>query len=219
MNGPAKKVANKPWSAPALITNPLEATPIKATLTPREQQELATLETVIRSGWQTFLEVGDALAQVRDRKLYRDKYNSIEEYCQQEMGFSRPYAYNLMNSAEVSQQLSSIEDIGVKPVNEAQCRELISVPEDKRVAAWRGALKLAGGKPVTAKIVHQAAARFKPRKVGPVAKAATKTTAPWPDLRPAFKLIDVIEKLGGDNKPLLAKVQALRICLRKIGGK
>ena len=219
MNGPAKTVADKRWTAPALITNPLEATPIKATLTAREQQELATLERVIRSGWKTFLEVGSALARVRDGRLYRDKYNSIEEYCQQEMGFSRPYAYNLMNSAAVSQQLSSIEDIGVQPINEAQCRELISVPEDKREAAWRGAVKLAGDKPVTSKIIHQAAAPFKSRKVGQAAKAATKATAPWPDFRPAFRLVDVIEKLADNNKALVANVKALRICLRKIGGK
>ncbi len=90
------------------------------------------LEAVIKSGWKTFLEVGAALTQVRDQKLYRDKYGTFENYCLGELGFSRPYAYNLMGSAEVSKQLSSIEDIARKPLNEAQLRELIPVPEEKK---------------------------------------------------------------------------------------
>jgi hypothetical protein len=83
------------------------------------------------------------VTKVRDRKLYRDTYGTFENYCLIELGFSRPYAYNLIGSAEVNKQLSSIEDIGHKSLNEAQLRELIAVPKAKRVNALKSALGLA----------------------------------------------------------------------------
>jgi len=209
----------KQWTVPAMIPNPLVAPPAGSTLTGEQQQELARLEAIIRSGWQTFLEVGSALAKVRDDRLFADKYGTIEEYCLNELGFSRPYAYNLMNSAEVSKQLSSIEDIKIKPLNEAQCRELISVPSEKRPEAWRDVLKLADGKPLTAKFVHQAVAKYKTNGTGKPSRLATKPAANALDLKPAFKLLGDIGKLAVKNKPLLAKVAALRTYLKSLGGK
>lgn len=186
-------------------------------LSPAEQAELTRLEAVIQKGWTTFLEVGSALLKINADRLYRIQYATFEDYCHDRLGLSRPYAYSLIGSAEVSEQMSAIADIRVKPLTESQFRELIPVPEEKRVAAWKGALKLAGDKPVTAKIVRQAAAVF--RKAGKPGKAPKPTPAPLPRLKPAFKLIDDIEKLAGKNKPLLAKVAALRKCLQSLGGK
>jgi len=199
-----------------LLGNVLESTPLKSLLTAAEQTEKQDLETAIKSGWKTFLEVGSAVAKIRDKKLYRNEYETFEEYLLNELGYSLPYAYSLIGSAEVNAQLSAIAEITVKPLNEAQFRELIPVPEAKRVAAWKSAVKLAGDKTVTAKIVRQAASAFKPRKTGKVTK---KPTPPGVNLKPALKLIDDIEKLADNNKPLLAKVAALRECLQRIGGK
>ena len=123
-----------------------------------------------------------------------------------------------MGSAKVYEQLSSIEDIRVKPLTESQLRELISVPEGKRVAAWQGAVKLAGDKSVTAKVVRQAAAVFKAKKTGKPARLAKHPLAPAPNLKPAFKLIAEIAKLAGKDRRMLAKVAALRKCLQGIGG-
>ena len=213
-NGPAKSEAK--WTTPALITNPLDATPVKATLTAKEEQELATLEKVIKAGWKTFLEVGTALAKVRDKGLFRDKFGSFEEYCQAELGFSRPYAYNLIGSATVSNQLSSIADIKIQPVNEAQCRELISVPKDKRVEAWKNAVKEAGEKPLTAKVIHQAVAKFKPK---PAKKAKVVKKTQRLNVKPGLKLIEAMEKLAdSDNTDaLMKKLAELRKWLEKAG--
>ena len=177
---------------------------------------MATLETVIKSGWKTFLEVGTALAKVRDKGLFRDKFGSFEEYCQAELGFSRPYAYNLIGSATVSNQLSSIADIKIQPVNEAQCRELISVPKDKRVEAWKNAVKEAGEKPLTAKVIHQAVAKFKPK---PAKKAKVVKKTQRLNVKPGLKLIEAMEKLAdSDNTDaLMKKLAELRKWLEKAG--
>jgi len=71
----------------------------------------------------------------------------------------------------------------------------------------------------TAKIVHQAAAKFKPKWIGKPSQAAKKSPTQMPNLKPAFKLIGEIEKLGVRNKPLLAKAKALRTCLLGLEGR
>ncbi len=158
--------------------------------------------------------------EIQKGKLYRDRYETFEDYVKEQLDMSRSHAYNLISSTEVFDDLSAMADIGIKPSNERQIRSLIALPKDKRATAWKGALKLAGGKPLTAKIVHQAAAEFKPRNAGKPAKTAKKPAlAPRLNLKPAFKLIDDIEKLASKDERLLAKVTALRECLQSLGGK
>ena len=146
-------------STPVANTS-LETTNAETKLTEAEEKELLNLEGVIKKGWSAFLEVGRALVTISEKKLYREQGATFEQYCRQKLGLSRPYAYNLIGSARVNEQMSSIEDIQVKPATESQFRELLSVPEEKRVEAWKEAIKSAGDKPVTAKIVHEAAAPF-----------------------------------------------------------
>jgi hypothetical protein len=133
-------------------------------LTREQGAELEKCEGIIRKGFGTFLEVGAALAQIRDEKLFLGKCETFDQYWRKELGISRSYAYNLIGSAEVSKQMSAIEDIDVKPLNEAQLRELIPVKEGKRVDAWKKAVELAGDKPVTAKIIRKAAEKYRTRK-------------------------------------------------------
>lgn len=103
--------------------------------------------------------------KIQKSRLYRDGYATFEVYCRDRLGISRPYAYNLIGSAEVFEDLSSIEDIPSKPANEAQTRHLIGLPKENRIAAWKIALERAGGEPVTAKLVRDVAVKFKPDKL------------------------------------------------------
>ena len=48
----------------------------------RDDERLAELEKVIAKGRKTFLEVGRALMEIRDTRLYRREYSGFEEYCQ-----------------------------------------------------------------------------------------------------------------------------------------
>ena len=216
MSGPAKDGTQ----TRALLGDVLAPGPLHSALTPPQKKELETLESVIEGGWKTFLEVGEALAEVRKKGLYRD-YGTFDEYIKNKWGYSRSYAYNLIGSAEVNEQLSSIEDIKDKPLNESQLRELIPVPEAKREEAWKSAVKLAGDKPLTAKIVHKAAQRFKPRKKEKTGKA--KLTKPVAgrriNLGPALKLVEEAEGMAKGNDPLLSKLGALRELLQKLADK
>lgn len=71
---------------------------------------LADLERVIERGLAMFIEVGDALAQIRDRKLYRDTHDTFEAYCEERWGLKRTRAYELMQAAGVARLVSEISD-------------------------------------------------------------------------------------------------------------
>jgi len=55
---------------------------------------LADCEAVIRRGLNSFIEVGEALMEIRDNRLYREKgFGRFEDYCQQEWGWKHSHAY------------------------------------------------------------------------------------------------------------------------------
>jgi len=183
-----------------------------------EVEELERCETVIRKGWGTFLDVGRALATIRDKGLFKGKYDTFDLYWKRELGVSRSYAYSLIESAAVNDQMSAIADIGVKPLNEAQLRELIPVKEDRRIDAWKRAVELAGDKPITAKIVRKAALKFKPRRSG---KAKIKRAGVVKiDLEPGLKLLAKVEKAAEQNKDqaILKELAGLREWLEELAG-
>jgi hypothetical protein len=86
-----------------------------------EATRLAELEQAIERGLQTFVEVGEALREIRDSRLYRQDFGSFEGYCRERWGFSRPRAYELIQGADV---VSGIPDTAPAPATVGQAREL-----------------------------------------------------------------------------------------------
>lgn len=141
-------------------------TAVERVLTEPERYRLADLEETIGHGLQTFVEVGTALAEVRDSRLYRAEWDTFENYCDARWGLERSSAYRLIEAASV---VSAIADTGasVLPSNVAQTRELAAVPEPDRAAVWAKVNEATGGKP-TAAAVREAA---RPPVPDPVAAA------------------------------------------------
>jgi len=169
------------------------------------------LESIVKNGWSNFLVVGRALIKIRGKKLYWEDFGNFETYCRDRLGISRQYAYNLLDSTEVYDDLSAIADISKKPANEAQARPLIAVPKAKRVIVWNMAIAEAGDQPITAKIVKRLAAPFIPngsRKNGLTKK---KSTPRHPKLQVALKLLAKIEALPTAKEilPMLAELRLL----------
>ena len=103
-------------------------------------------------GLATFVEVGRALAEIRDQRLYRASHRTFEEYCHERWLLSRTRAYRLIDAAAV---VSPIGD-GQPPKNEAQARELVPLlreDEQEVVEVWRD-LRAEFGHDVTAKRVR-----------------------------------------------------------------
>jgi hypothetical protein len=55
-------------------------------LTSSELEDLDRLETAAQQGWSTHLAVGSALAEIRDRQLFRETHATFEEYLHQRWG-------------------------------------------------------------------------------------------------------------------------------------
>ena len=51
-------------------------------LTPAESKLLSTLERKIGKGLKVFVEVGEALAAISDKRLYRQTHGNYADYCQ-----------------------------------------------------------------------------------------------------------------------------------------
>lgn len=64
-------------------------------LSPSEIENLNRLEAVAQNGLQTYGEVGDALAEIRDRQLYRDSHSSFEAYARERWGVNISNAHPL----------------------------------------------------------------------------------------------------------------------------
>lgn len=111
-------------------------TTIQNELSLAERAELRQLETVISRGWQTFIQVGEALSQIHEKRLYREDFRTFEEYCQKVWQWSRQRAYQMMDGAKTARVM---EEVGVPVVTERQARELkpvaklvVSAPAEQR---------------------------------------------------------------------------------------
>lgn len=70
---------------------------------------LAELEALIQGGLRTFIEVGRALLEIRDRRLYRDAgYTEFDTYCRQRWGWTEGYATRNIQAAQPTEASSLI---------------------------------------------------------------------------------------------------------------
>lgn len=130
-------------------------------LTKNEQERLTSLETTIERGKSAFIEVGQALAEIRDLKLYKATHKSFEVYSQDRWGFTDRHAKRLIESAKIVEEVRG-GPIGHVPSNEAQARELADVEPERRQEVWKEAVSRAPvddkGKPkVTASLIREVA--------------------------------------------------------------
>lgn len=130
--------------------------PLSEIITLEESRRLVELEEVIERGIKTFMAVGEALAEIRDGRLYRISHATFEDYCNEEWQMTRANASLLIGAAKVGENLSTIVDIP-KPVRESQARQLTRLPEpEQQREAWTAAVESAGGEQPTAKQVEAA---------------------------------------------------------------
>jgi hypothetical protein len=102
---------------------------------------LKELERVIERGKQTFVDVGLALAEIRDSRLYRKDFSTFEEYCQSRWGWNASRSRQLISSAQAVSSMESVTAVtlGQKSVeSERHARELSKVKNPVlRSQVWR----------------------------------------------------------------------------------
>lgn len=119
-------------------------------LTASEQVRLYQLESAIDAGLRTFVDVGNALLEIRDGRLYRLSHGNFEDYCRERWGMSRIHAHRLIDAATVADNLLPIGNI---PTTESQARPLTVLEPAQQREAWQRAIETApNGKPTAAHV-------------------------------------------------------------------
>ena len=107
-------------------------------LTQNEKILKEKLESVVENGIEQFLRTGAALAELRNKRLYRTEFGTFEAYVQIRFGLHRSRVDALIRSSSVAQ---SLLDHGVEfspTTNEASVRPLCGLPDndDLRAEVW-----------------------------------------------------------------------------------
>jgi hypothetical protein len=149
----------------------------------REEARLEELEKTIAKGQKTFVDVGLALAEIRELRLYKREYSNFAEYCREKWGWTRQHAYRLIEAAPVAKCHQLV-------TSEGAARELAKVdPEDRAEVVEAIAGK---GKPVTAAAIKR---HLPPPPVAaPLANGErrARSDAPYPAPPPA----EVVDSTG-----------------------
>lgn len=142
--------------------------PVKP-LSAQEELRLGQLEKVVVENFRTFVQVGQALAEIRERKLYRLKAMTFEKYCKDLFDIAKSRAHQLMDAAVVVQNFhncgSFVEGSQLLPVNEAQVRPLAKLNAEQQVAVWKAALDSAPNGKVTASHVNKVVKKYLGEKI------------------------------------------------------
>lgn len=98
--------------------------------TDRRAARLLELESVIERGLPIYVEVGLALREIRDKKLYEPKYGqvSFDSYCQKRWGFHDSRARQLIGAAEVAETLKTVTVVTLS--TERIAREFVPLKHD-----------------------------------------------------------------------------------------
>ncbi len=114
---------------------------------------------------RAFFEAGKALAELRDRRLYRSTHKTFEEYCRERFGHSRRQSYLLMDAAVVFDNLVEICDQfdHKLPTAEGQVRPMTKLQPQEQQEVWLRAVELSGGKIPTGRIVKDVVQRIMER--------------------------------------------------------
>ena len=157
-----------------------------------EALDLKACEETIRSGWAAFVAVCEALLKIREGRLFRERFETFEEYSRQQWQFGKSHAYRLVNAAKVIRLLSPIGEKFL-PTCESQIRPLVGLTEEQANLAWRNALEDAGEKPLTARLVQRHAAAVDPeRKAKPRTGRKSRRRALAEIKRTLAELVDLV---------------------------
>ena len=124
-----------------------------------ERTRLQELESIVEHGLQTFYEVGKALDEIREHKLYRETHKTFESYCLDNWGIGRRTADRFIAAAQV---IEILRPIGLKiPTKENQVRPLTGLPPELQLEIWQEALELSpNGMPTGAAVQRLVDQRF-----------------------------------------------------------
>ena len=167
-----------------------------------ERSELLQHEQVIEHGLKTFVDVGNALLAIRDKRLYRDRWGTFEEYCNDRWGYTRMRASQLISAAEVTTNLN-VNNCLQMPVTESVARPLTKLDPELQPVVWQKAVETAPNGKVTAAHVTATAKTFvapAPVNLQPIpASEIVRTEMRFVPAKPFSELDTMVDEAEGNE--------------------
>jgi hypothetical protein len=96
----------------------------------------------------SFIAVGKALLTIRDRRLYREKFDTFNNYCKEKWELERTYAHRLINGFLVVANLvlprgNLYTPCEIQPIYEKQVRPLCVLEPAQQCEVWEEAVRTA----------------------------------------------------------------------------
>ena len=156
------------------------------------EKRLTELEGQVRRGLDSFVQVGNALAEIKNRNGFMlRECKTFDEYCAKTFGFSERNGYRMIAAAETAKKIEAA--VGERPRNEASARELKVVAHDpKLIEKVNDRLKKTGQTmaTATAEKIHEIVEKVKPQ-------SKPMFEEPKPEKKPAMPMIsDTCPKCG-----------------------
>lgn len=162
-------------------------------ITIQESARLIELEDIIERGVKTFIHVGEALAEIRDKRLYRIQYETFEAYCKDEWEISRQSAYDLIATSKVA---ANVQEVG--QITREQARPLAALKEPaQQREALASATKASGGNPTVTHV--EAAVEEIKNKVNRLDPAQARSL---PEIQLSKEGQAAVEQAGKDSETL-----------------
>jgi len=154
------------------------------------EQEISDRLHLERKVERAVFEAGKALAELRDRRLYRSTHRTFEEYCRDRFGYTHRRVNYLIAGSVVFENIATgtncsqneeVDETGtncsqnekvdktrpnpsrILPTNEGQVRPLAQLEPQQQVEVWQRAVQEAGGKVPSARIVTDVVQRIMER--------------------------------------------------------
>lgn len=157
------------------------------TLGPAMRARLGELEAEIERGLSAFVEVGRALREIREQRLYLARYDSFDQYVRHRWHMSGTQAHRLVDAAQITDLLGAVKKPLPLPRHEAHVRALAPLKNDPGAlrTVWREVNR--PGEDVTAEVVVKAVrARLSASKAppGPETRPNAPEAASGPESEP-----------------------------------
>jgi hypothetical protein len=187
-------------------------------LTKDERAALTEHESIIEKGLPTIFAIGNALREIQNGKLYREKHDTFADYCIERWGFGRAYGYRAIQAAKVVNVLKEVSPTGDKilPTSEVHVRPLTTLPPGDWVDAWQRVVARAKDKegPITVDIVAEVVDSMK----GKAKRKAEDKEGPTPVPIDGCKILRLLEKLRGllqkdGNAEAVKLVESIEECI------
>lgn len=98
---------------------------------------LAELEEIIERGMSTFFEVGSALKEIIDGKLWEPNYNDFEDFCYRRFGFHKRTGYSLVTASNVFRDVSEKVQISAFELKFSQALAMVKLNTEQRVVVGK----------------------------------------------------------------------------------